>query len=318
MKRIAWGGLAVALVLAACSSKDAVLNSGTGGNAHGGSGGTGHGGAAGTASGGSGGTASGGTGGARACDVIECLRPYECVRSCGGPIESSGCCACTPPLFDNFMNMACGGNGGAGTGGSAGATGAGGRGGTSGNAGATGTAGRGGNGGSAGATGAAGRGGTTGSAGTTGAAGRGGTSGSAGAGGNAGTTGSGGTGGRLCETAQCVRPYVCKRYCGGPIVTNNCCACDPPLFDDFNDMVCGDGGSTDGPRLMDCTGLTCGSSGQLVNVRVPALGITQCACVPVSGGQCTDCTCGESICTQFTAHCLNYSATTGLTCTENG
>jgi hypothetical protein len=49
-----------------------------------------------------------GSGGAPACQIDAlCVRPYECVRTCGGPIEYSGCCACQPPLFDNFMNMAC-------------------------------------------------------------------------------------------------------------------------------------------------------------------------------------------------------------------
>jgi hypothetical protein len=105
--------------------------------------------------------------------------------------------------------------------------------------------------GCSGAQGGTGGGGTTGSAGTTGAAGsRGGTSGSAGAGG---TTGAGGTGGaRLCETVQCIRPYVCKASCGGPVVSNNCCPCEPPLFDDFNGQVCGDGG-TGSVTYLGCT-----------------------------------------------------------------
>ena len=31
--------------------------------------------------------------------------------------------------------------------------------------------------------------------------------------------------------------------CGGPIVSNNCCACEAPAFDDFMGMACGDGGT---------------------------------------------------------------------------
>ena len=34
-------------------------------------------------------------------------RPYECVRSCGGPIESNSCCQCQAPLFDNYGDIAC-------------------------------------------------------------------------------------------------------------------------------------------------------------------------------------------------------------------
>jgi hypothetical protein len=94
---------------------------GTGGGhvASGGAGGglVGSGGAAGRAG-------SGGTGGrppadggadARQCEQVQCLRPYECVRSCEGPIEYTGCCPCEAPLFDNFAGMGCdGGTGGAG------------------------------------------------------------------------------------------------------------------------------------------------------------------------------------------------------------
>jgi hypothetical protein len=35
----------------------------------------------------------GGTSGT-GCQVVECLRPYECVRMCGGPIVRSSCCPC--------------------------------------------------------------------------------------------------------------------------------------------------------------------------------------------------------------------------------
>jgi hypothetical protein len=213
MKRIALLALAAACATAACSSSK--LPGGTGGTANGGTGGTASGG-----TGGTGGTASGGTGGTASCATAECIRPYECVRSCDGPIEYSGCCPCQAPLFDNYQQLACGARGG--TAGAGGATG-----------------------------GAGGRGGTTGTAGTTGAGGRGGTTGAAGAGGRGGTSGAGGTGGgnagtggRACELLQCLRPYVCKRSCGGPVEYSGCCPCEPPLFDDYNGAVCGDGGQS--------------------------------------------------------------------------
>jgi hypothetical protein len=222
MKNIAWLGLAAMAAIAACGgSRDPLIRTG------------GHGG------GGSGGGATAGTGGARACERAECLRPYECVRSCGGPVEYTGCCACEAPLYDNFGGLACGGTSGSG---------AGGRGGTGGNAGTAGA--RGGAGGAsavggaaAGTTGSAGaRGGTTGTAGAAGA--RGGAGGSGGmAGARGGSGGGGGTGGaRACETVQCIRPYECRRACGGPIESSGCCPCEAPLFDDFGGMACGDGG----------------------------------------------------------------------------
>jgi hypothetical protein len=76
---------------------------------------------------------------------------------------------------------------------------------------------------------------------------------------------------------------------------------------------------TDGSRLQDCTGLVCGSDQQVVNVRSPALGTTECACLPIpSAGRCADCTCGEPLCVQYFAHCLGYSLEAGLLCSENG
>jgi hypothetical protein len=136
--------------------------------------------------------------------------------------------------------MACGGTSGrGGAGGAAGTAGASGRGGT------------GGAGGAGGAGGVAGRGGTGGAAGTVGGApggrggagGRGGTTGTAGSAGGTGGPVDGGTDARACDIFQCIRPYKCIRACGGPIVTNDCCACEPPLFDDYNGMACGDGGT---------------------------------------------------------------------------
>jgi hypothetical protein len=70
--------------------------------ADGGAGGTG-----GSPGGGGGGSGTGGgarDGGAdvRQCEQVQCLRPYVCVRACGGPAEYTGCCPCEPPLFDDF------------------------------------------------------------------------------------------------------------------------------------------------------------------------------------------------------------------------
>jgi hypothetical protein len=54
-------------------------------------------------------------------------------------------------------------------------------------------------------------------------------------------------------------------------------------------------------------------------VRNPALGTNQCACIPLpSAGQCTDCTCGEAICTQYGAHCTGFALEGGLLCSLNG
>jgi hypothetical protein len=76
---------------------------------------------------------------------------------------------------------------------------------------------------------------------------------------------------------------------------------------------------TAGSQLQDCTGLICGSNQQVVNVRSPALGTTQCACLPVpSAGQCTDCTCGEPLCVQYGGHCTGFSVAKGLQCSQNG
>jgi hypothetical protein len=36
------------------------------------------------------------------CDIPECLRPYNCRLTCGGPIVSSSCCPCVPPSFDDI------------------------------------------------------------------------------------------------------------------------------------------------------------------------------------------------------------------------
>jgi len=160
-----------------------------------------------------------------------------------------------------------GNSGGAGRGGagaSGGAAGTGGVAGTSGAAGASGgAAGRGGavagSGGSAAGAGgaAAGRGGAVaGSGGGAGVSGRGG--GAAGAGGNA-AGGTGGTGGRACEMNECLRAFVCRRTCGGPVEYTGCCPCEPPLFDDPNGSACADGGRDadgDGGLAAFCTGST--------------------------------------------------------------
>jgi len=38
-----------------------------------------------------------------ACEIINCFRAIECVTACGGAVVQSGCCACTPPAFDNIV-----------------------------------------------------------------------------------------------------------------------------------------------------------------------------------------------------------------------
>ena len=49
-----------------------------------------------------------------------------------------------------------------------------------------------------------------------------------------------------CAQATCLRPYTCKTACGGPIISNNCCQCEPPAFDDFMGMACGGSGGRGG------------------------------------------------------------------------
>jgi hypothetical protein len=84
-------GLFLSLVVGLTSACGGVTNpTGQGGNA--GSGGT-------AGSGGAG--ATGGSGGAT-CDNIQCIRAIECVKECGGPVVSSGCCPCKPPTFDSI------------------------------------------------------------------------------------------------------------------------------------------------------------------------------------------------------------------------
>jgi hypothetical protein len=127
MNRLTQLGLIAACLIAACTSRDSLLYSDNGG----GGSGSGNGGTSGAGGGGRGGAAgpgTGGTSGVRACEMFQCARPYECVRSCGGAIEYTGCCMCEAPLFDNFMGLGCGGSSGArgGTTGSAGTGGAGG------------------------------------------------------------------------------------------------------------------------------------------------------------------------------------------------
>ena len=95
LKIVAFGVIALGLAAGCSSTNDPTGTGGSGGGA-----GT-H--AAGGASG-----KGGSGGGGRACEQVECLRPYECKRTCGGPIEYSGCCACDAPLFDDFLGSACG------------------------------------------------------------------------------------------------------------------------------------------------------------------------------------------------------------------
>jgi hypothetical protein len=71
--------------------------------------------------------------------------------------------------------------------------------------------------------------------------------------------------------------------------------------------------------LSDCATLTCASNQQVLNVRNPALGTTQCACVATpSAGKCSDCTCGEALCTPYGAHCSGYTVDKGLACSLPG
>jgi hypothetical protein len=79
-----------------------------GGSGKGGGGGvSGKGGAAGT--GGKGGTSGtsgsagrGGSAGAPDCEIVQCIRPIDCVEECGGPVLKSSCCPCDEGTFDNF------------------------------------------------------------------------------------------------------------------------------------------------------------------------------------------------------------------------
>ena len=68
----------------------------------------------------------------------------------------------------------------------------------------------------------------------------------AGAGGGAagaGGTASGGAGGApSCAQQTCARPYTCINQCGGPIISNNCCMCQAPAFDNFQNRACGGSG----------------------------------------------------------------------------
>jgi len=230
MSKIAQLGLVAACLFAACyTSRDTVLSpQATGGGGTAGGGAAGAGGAKATGGVGANGGAvatggkvgTGGSGGIPTCESLTCFRPYQCVRSCGGPVESEGCCPCEAPLFDNFANLACGGKGGAG-----------------------------GKGGGA-SGGMSGTGGTAGTGGTIGTGGAGGKAGTGGTGGKAGTGGAGGS--RPCEQFQCARPYECVRSCGGPIEYTGCCQCEAPLFDNFGGLGCPDGGQPT-PGYSGCT-----------------------------------------------------------------
>jgi hypothetical protein len=53
-----------------------------------------------SAGGASGASSSGGEG----CDVMECLRPYECARSCDDEPSYVGCCPCDEGMVDQFID----------------------------------------------------------------------------------------------------------------------------------------------------------------------------------------------------------------------
>ena len=78
--------------------------------------------------------------------------------------------------------------------------------------------------------------------------------------GGAGGTAAGGRGGAAgapsCAQATCARPYTCRTQCGGPIISNNCCQCEAPAFDDFMGMACGGSGGRGG-----AAGGTAGAAG---------------------------------------------------------
>jgi len=151
------------------------------------------------------------------------------------------------------------------------------------------------------------------------------------------------------------RQGVCTTFvpaCGGPCAAGLTCfscqipsgqfaACTTPCTDVAASSDCrtdalprcqmGQSGNVDGTyctassvmcdrrSLSDCTGLVCGSNQQSVKVRNPALGTNECGCVDIpSTGRCTDCTCGEPICTQYGAHCLGFALEGGLLCSLNG
>jgi hypothetical protein len=242
-------------------------------------------------------------------------------------IGLANACGSTTGSSDGGTGGSSSGGHGPGTGGAAGERGAGGGGGGSGGS-------TGGRGGAAGVgTGGTGGGGGTAGTGTGGAAGgHGGHGGGAAAGGGGGsgaTGGSGGAGGAPaclplgspCTSGGQCCSFVCAGGCTMPVTSGT----------GGGGGETGAGGSSGGrggaagvggaggSQLQDCTGLICGSNQQVVKVRSPALGTTQCACLPVaSAGQCTDCTCGEPLCVQYGGHCTGYSAGNGLLCSQNG
>jgi len=221
----------------------------------------------------------------------------------------------------NACGSATGSNDGGGTGGSGSGGNTGGRGGAAGTGAAgTGAAGTGGRGGTAG-TGAAGTAGGHGGHGGGAAGGGGGSNATGGAGGHGGAPACLPLGSPCTSGGQCCS-FVCAGGCTMPVTSGT----------GGRGGETGAGGSSGGrggaagvggaggrSGLQDCTGLVCGSNQQIVNVRSPALGTTQCACVPVpNAGQCTDCTCGESLCVQYGGHCTGFSAGIGLLCSQNG
>lgn len=108
---VSLGGGANSIGGHAGTSSPAGGDSSTGGTAAGGaasSGGSTWVGAGHTGTGGvTGGTAASG---GNACAISECFRAVECVQYCGGPVVSSGCCACQNGMIDRAT--ACNGTGG--------------------------------------------------------------------------------------------------------------------------------------------------------------------------------------------------------------
>jgi hypothetical protein len=134
-----------------------------------------------------------------------------------------------------------------------------------------------------------GRGGSGAAAGTSAKGGSGGAA--AARGGSGGASGKGGAAGAwACDTAECFRPYECKRSCGGAIEYSGCCACEAPLFDDFEGMACGGhgGAASAGPGsgggdagVANATYLGCGYIGGYDRLSLAKVDTARDLCVYV-------------------------------------
>ncbi len=196
------------------------------------------------------------TGGSTSCP-LECFRAINCVAVCGGPVLSSGCCACGTGTFDDITCTS--GSGGAGgavanTGGTSGAVlhtgGAYAFGGASANVGGSVTL-------------------------TGGAPANGGASANVG-----GRTAA--TGGSTSCLPECLRAINCVTVCGGPVLSSGCCACGAGTFDNIT-CTAGSGGA--GGAVAN----TGGTSGTACGVNVCDSGQYCCnsscsMCAPIGAG----------------------------------